>query len=69
MHLRYELVFGTHFNQKNNKMKKTMKPYCPPEVEIICLAGERVICDSGYVDDYDVINPWDGVNSAPADEF
>ena len=46
-----------------------MKPYCPPEVEIICLAGERVICESGYVDDYDVINPWDGVSSAPADEF
>lgn len=50
-------------------MKEKLKPYCSPEVGIISLAGERVICGSGYVDDYDVINPWDGVSSAPADEF
>lgn len=50
-------------------MKETLKSYCTPEVGIISLAGDSIICESGYVDDYDVINPWDGVSSAPADEF
>ncbi len=51
-------------------MKKNKSgEYLTPSIETIEMSSKDVLCESGYVDDYDVINPWDGVSSAPADEF
>lgn len=43
--------------------------YLAPHIEVLPVSSEEVLCDSGYVDDYDVVDPWDGVDSAPSYEY
>lgn len=42
----------------NNKMMKSLEPYFSPEVGVLCLSGDSIICESGYMDGYDVTDPW-----------
>lgn len=36
--------------------------YIAPAITEISLFSTDVLCESGFLSDYDVINPWDGVS-------
>ena len=49
--------------------KMQIGEYLAPQVEVLSVSSKEVLCDSGFVDDYDVVDPWDGVESSINGEF